>query len=70
IAVCCRNYISLDYINSLNYEPNKNVFITDDMAFYLDLNKYLSLKPVYKKQANCFRTDSQSLTGDYTENVD
>lgn len=38
------------------------------MAFYLDLNKYLSLKPVYKKQANCFRTDSESLTGDYKEN--
>ncbi|STU96677.1 Uncharacterised protein [Klebsiella pneumoniae] len=26
------------------------------------------LKPVYKKQANCFRTDSESLTGDYKEN--
>lgn len=67
-VVFCRENITFDYIKSLNYEPNKNVFITDDMAFYLDLNKYLSLKPVYKKQANCFRTDSESLTGDYKEN--
>ncbi|MBF7839464.1 polysaccharide pyruvyl transferase family protein [Klebsiella pneumoniae] len=67
-VVFCRENITFDYIKSLNYEPNKNVFITDDMAFYLDLNKYLSLKPIYKKQANCFRTDSESLTGDYKEN--
>ncbi|WP_109256296.1 polysaccharide pyruvyl transferase family protein, partial [Klebsiella pneumoniae] len=67
-VVFCRENITFYYIKSLNYEPNKNVFITDDMAFYLDLNKYLSLKPVYKKQANCFRTDSESLTGDYKEN--
>ena len=45
-VVFCRENITFDYIKSLNYEPNKNVFITDDMAFYLDLNKYLSLKPV------------------------
>ncbi|WP_207302181.1 polysaccharide pyruvyl transferase family protein, partial [Klebsiella quasipneumoniae] len=64
LVVFCRENTTFDYIKSLNYETNKNVFITDDMAFYLDLSKYLSLKPVYKKQANCFRTDSESLTGD------
>ncbi|MBL1674857.1 hypothetical protein ELD54_30310, partial [Klebsiella pneumoniae] len=37
-VVFCRENITFDYIKSLNYEPNKNVFITDDMAFYLDLN--------------------------------
>ena len=68
LIVFCRENTTFDYIKSLNYEKNKNVFITDDMAFYLDLSKYLSLKPVYKKQVNCFRTDSESLTGDYKEN--
>ncbi|SQC39618.1 Exopolysaccharide biosynthesis protein [Klebsiella pneumoniae] len=49
-VVFCRENITFDYIKSLNYEPNKNVFITDDMAFYLDLNKYLSLKPSIKNR--------------------
>jgi hypothetical protein len=39
------------------------------MAFYLDLSQYLSLKPAYKKQANCFRTDSESLTGDIKKTI-
>lgn len=68
LVVFCRENTTFDYIKSLSHEPNKNVFIADDMAFYLDLSQYLSLKPAYKQQANCFRTDSESLTGEHKEN--
>lgn len=68
LIIFCREKITYIYIQSLGYEGNHNLFICDDMAFYLDLNKYLSLKENYKESVNCYRTDSESSTGAIVEN--
>ncbi|ELN2738054.1 polysaccharide pyruvyl transferase family protein [Pluralibacter gergoviae] len=68
LIVFCREKTTFNYIQSLGYMVNDNVYITDDMAFYLDLNKYLSLKKESKEYVNCYRTDSESLTSVYREN--
>lgn len=68
LIVFCREETSFNYIKSLGYKLNENVYIANDMAFYLDLEKYLSHGEIYKEEANCFRTDSESLTGEFREN--
>jgi exopolysaccharide biosynthesis predicted pyruvyltransferase EpsI len=68
LLILCREEISFDYIQSLGYESGKNVLLTDDMAFYLDLSKYMSFVEPVKNIASCFRTDSESLTGEWRDN--
>jgi len=65
--VCCRERTSFEYILSLGYKAEESVFLADDMAFYLDLPSYLSCVEPFKGIANCYRTDSESLTKDYKE---
>ena len=66
--VCCRESISFEYMKSLGYDSWENCLLTDDMAFYLDLPSYLSCVEPFKCVANCYRTDSESLTNEYREN--
>ncbi|RTY54524.1 hypothetical protein EKL29_20030 [Pantoea sp. YU22] len=66
--VFCRENISYEYILSLGYIAGESVFLADDMAFYLDLPSYLSYVDPFKGVANCYRTDSESLTKSYKEN--
>lgn len=68
LIILCREVISFEYIQSLGYKKGKNVLLTDDMAFYLNLNSYMSFVEPIKNIASCFRTDSESLTGEWREN--
>ncbi|MCG7388272.1 polysaccharide pyruvyl transferase family protein [Pantoea sp. ACRSB] len=68
LIILCREEITFEYIQSLGYEKGKNVLLTDDMAFYLDLSNYMSFVEPLKNIANCFRTDSESLTGEWKAN--
>ncbi|CCG86689.1 polysaccharide pyruvyl transferase family protein [Erwinia piriflorinigrans] len=63
LIVFCREATTLEYVLSLGYEKGVNVFVSDDMAFYLDLEKYRSNIFSDKNIANCYRTDSESLNG-------
>lgn len=68
LIILCREKTSFGYIESLGYETGKNVLLTDDMAFYLDLSSYMSFVEPEKGAASCFRTDSESLTGEWRNN--
>ncbi|MBT0719874.1 polysaccharide pyruvyl transferase family protein [Rosenbergiella collisarenosi] len=58
-VVFCREQTTYEYILSLGYDGN-SCYLTDDMAFYLDLKKYTSGASVTKESCNCFRTDGES----------
>ncbi|WP_241610527.1 polysaccharide pyruvyl transferase family protein [Rosenbergiella epipactidis] len=68
LIILCREYISFEYLKSIGYEEGKNLSLTDDMAFYLEISNYMSFVNPSKNIASCFRTDSESLTGQYREN--
>ncbi|POW55945.1 hypothetical protein C3408_16730 [Candidatus Pantoea alvi] len=68
LIVLCREVVSFEYIQSLGYEKGKNLLLTDDMAFYLNLSNYMSFVEPTKNIASCFRTDSESLTGEWGGN--
>lgn len=68
LIILCREVISFEYIKSLGYKRGENVLLTDDMAFYLNLSSYMSFAEPIKNIASCFRTDSESLTGEWRDN--
>lgn len=68
LIILCRENISLEYLKSIGYEEGDNLSLTDDMAFYLEISNYMSFMKSSKNMADCFRTDSESLSGQFREN--
>ncbi|CAK7192884.1 hypothetical protein COMNV_01094 [Commensalibacter sp. Nvir] len=61
LIVCCREQKSFDYLRNLDFTVNENVFLTHDMAFTLNIDDYVQLKPPLFDTVSCFRTDDESL---------
>ncbi|CAE1144413.1 polysaccharide pyruvyl transferase family protein [Serratia rhizosphaerae] len=68
LFVCCREKTSYDRLLKLGYIPGESLLLTQDMAFYLDKEKYISEVIPTKGTASCYRTDSESLTKLQREN--
>ncbi|WMW62942.1 polysaccharide pyruvyl transferase family protein [Serratia marcescens] len=68
LFICCREKTSYERLLKLGYIPDESIILTQDMAFYLDKDKYINDVAPTKEIASCYRTDSESLTKRHHEN--
>lgn len=67
LIICCREQTSYQKIIAMGYKPDVSVLLTHDMAFDLNVEKYLEKTVPFKDAVNCFRTDNESRDKKYHE---
>lgn len=65
--ICCRETNSFYHMLNAGYSVDKNLLLIDDMAFHLNLNRYLANIAPIRDVVNCFRTDSESAINNQPE---